>query len=140
MSRCCVRLANQTHPKGYTKFCFTAWTQALQRRFNASDVSITCINVHPGSVDTFSHKFPLAAITGLPLRLLMLTPVQGAYTSLFAAASPVVAKEKDRYKGAYLKPFGVFVKPLKETEDEDRQEELWKLTEDTLTEMGVSSG
>ncbi|KDQ22191.1 hypothetical protein PLEOSDRAFT_1094912 [Pleurotus ostreatus PC15] len=124
----------------YTKFCFISWTKALQRRFNASDVSITCINVHPGAVDTFSHKFPLAAITGLPTRLLMLTPVQGAYTSLFAAASPVVAKEKDKYKGAYLKPFGVFVKPLKETEDEDRQEELWKLTEDALTEMGVSSG
>ncbi|KAJ8482844.1 hypothetical protein ONZ45_g14808 [Pleurotus djamor] len=122
---------------GHSKFCSISWTHILQRHFDTFDVPIICISVHPGFVDTFTQKLPFPSITSPALRWMMYTPEEGAYTSLFAAASPVIRAEKDRFKGAYVKPFGVVIEPLKQTKNAEIGEELVAFTEEFLREVGV---
>jgi hypothetical protein len=58
-----------------------------------------------------------------------LSPLEGAMTSLFAAAHPVVWGEKERYKGRYLMPFGVVESPSEDARDLRLAEELWRTSE-----------
>lgn len=66
------------------------------------------------------------------------TPL-GAYTPLFAAADPVVWREKVKYSGAYLVPFG----GIGETSDNGRNaelaKELWTTSEKVTREVLAKS-
>ena len=66
---------------------------------------------------------------------LALTPDQGAYNSCFAAASPLVRKSADKYKGAYLMPVGKIVEPAANAKDVEMQNSLWETTENYLKEF-----
>jgi len=61
------------------------------------------------------------------------TPFYGAYTSVFAAASPKVRADPEQYKGKYLVPYGSVEEPSEDAKREDLAWELWQTTEDILT-------
>lgn len=67
--------------------------------------------------------------------LVCLTPEQGAYTSLFAATSPVVKEQKTQYAGAYLVPFGTITKPSAECEDPQAARDCWETTEKVVEQL-----
>lgn len=68
------------------------------------------------------------------------TPDQGAYNSCFAAASPLVRKSADKYKGAYLMPVGKVVEPSANTKDVEMQDALWETTETYLKQSASNYG
>jgi len=76
--------------------------------------------------------FPLNHITGFLMSTFALTPDKGAYNSCFAAASPLVRKSVDQYKGAYLMPVGRIVEPAANGKDVGMQDALWETTEKYL--------
>jgi hypothetical protein len=63
------------------------------------------------------------------------SPDEGAWTSVFAAASPVVRAELGKYKGAYLTPVGKVTKASKQAEDPELAKELWASTETFLRDI-----
>lgn len=63
------------------------------------------------------------------------TPLQGAYTPLFAAADPVVWREKDKYSGAYLVPFGGIAEVSEDGKNADLAKELWQTSEKVISEV-----
>ncbi|THV02625.1 NAD-P-binding protein [Dendrothele bispora CBS 962.96] len=129
---------------GFLRYCHSKllnipWSRSLQHRFDKADptpIPITVIAIHPGGVDTFSHRWPLPWLWKPIVGLAINSPEMGAYTSVFAAASKKVREEKERgkYRAAYLEshPPGHFAKPKKEALDEKVAEDLWRLTEEYL--------
>ncbi|KAI0046764.1 NAD-P-binding protein [Auriscalpium vulgare] len=105
-------------------------TAELQRRLDEDGEPITAIAVHPGPTATDHAVGPLPWPLPFLVRRVTLTPLQGAFTSLFAATSPRVAAERSAYKGAYIEPYGV-VTPLtrKEARDPVLARTLWRTTE-----------
>ncbi len=66
------------------------------------------------------------------------TPTEGAYCSVFAAASPTVKAEREKYKGAFLMPPGKLSEPpAPEVESTELAEEAWNTAETLLKEWGV---
>ncbi|KAG1894323.1 NAD(P)-binding protein [Suillus fuscotomentosus] len=112
----------------------------LQRRFTAVGSPITVIAIHPGAVNTFTHKPPLSHVQFIVkpiVSLFFLQPDQGAYNSAFAAASEEVAKQREKYKGVYLTPVGKIVEPTKVATDEGLAKELWDTVDKFLEEKGI---
>ncbi|TFK39294.1 hypothetical protein BDQ12DRAFT_712385 [Crucibulum laeve] len=126
-----------------SKLANILFASALQRRlsspssfpvspsFPALDepVDITVVSLHPGLVNTFADRLPFPAISGVLLGLVAKSPDGGAWNSCFAAASPKIASEPDKYRGAYLLPVGKIVAPSKNAQSEELSEELWATTE-----------
>lgn len=54
---------------------------------------------------------------------------EGSYTSCFAAASPLVKQDPDKYRGKYLEPFGVITETGENAKRVELGEELWETTE-----------
>ena len=76
---------------------------------------------------------------------ILFTPVErGADNSLFAAASPRVKAESEKFKGRYLTPIGKIVNPnyggpTKVSQSLELASELWELSSKVLSEdFGVS--
>ena len=66
------------------------------------------------------------------------TPTAGAYTSVFAAASPIVKAERDKYKGGFLWPVGKLGDPpAPQIESKELAEEVWATTETLLKQWGL---
>lgn len=80
-------------------------------------------------------KYPRLA--NFALSIVAKTPEEGCYTSLFAAASPKVTAEPEKYKGTYLTPVGVIDKQNPNALKLDLQDELWATTENYLSEIGL---
>ncbi|KAK0228543.1 NAD(P)-binding protein [Armillaria fumosa] len=84
------------HPAPYYgRYCARKLTNVLfakelQRRLDADGANITVMSLYPGNVNTFSYVSPLPRVTELLMRMLFMHPDIGAYTSVFAAASPEV--------------------------------------------------
>lgn len=57
------------------------------------------------------------------------TPLQGAYTPLFAAADPIVWRERSKYGGAYLVPYGAIAEPNENGKNAELAKELWETSE-----------
>lgn len=70
------------------------------------------------------------------LKLTFKSPSEGAYCSTFAAASPIVKMEKDKYKGAFLYP-PCKIQAMPPAEDRKRAEELWNATEALLKQWDI---
>jgi hypothetical protein len=116
--------------------------RALQRHLIASSETdgipssniITCIAVHPGAVNTFSHRIPLRRLFEPLVNIFFASPDVGALNSCFAAASAEVAKDKKRYQGVFLHPVGRVQEVSKIAANESLQDELWESTENILKE------
>ncbi|KAK7033629.1 hypothetical protein VNI00_012629 [Paramarasmius palmivorus] len=125
----------------HSKLLEVLWTKHLQKRLDTSDpaVPITVISIHPGGVDTFSHKWPVAWLMTPIVRLAIKDAERGSYTSVFAAASKVVREARDRYKGAYLEssPVGRIATASAMADDPEKAEELYTLTRKFLGGIGL---
>ena len=69
-------------------------------------------------------------------KIFLKTPSDGALTTVFAAAAPVVKQEPERYGGAFLVPYGKIGTLLKEVTP-SMAKDLWRTSENILREMGV---
>ena len=110
-----------------SKFANILFSNGLQRRLTAESSDIICISLHPGVVNTSLAgriPFPLNHVAGFLMSTLAFTPDHGAYNSCFAAASPLVRKSADEYKGAYLIPVGKIVEPAANAKDVGMQDAL----------------
>jgi hypothetical protein len=70
------------------------------------------------------------------ITLTCIPPPRGAWTTLFAATSVDVAAEREKYKGAYIEPFGKIVRPArKEVHDRALATQLWEATDRVAGEV-----
>ncbi|OSD01953.1 hypothetical protein PYCCODRAFT_1468227 [Trametes coccinea BRFM310] len=120
--------------------------EELQCRMDERNLSIICIatclvavNTDAQGVQAYAHSVGpiLSHLYALITNLTFATPAKGAYSTVFAAASPVPRENADEYKGAFLKNPGVktTVSPVAEITANLR--ELWVTTERILKEVGV---
>ncbi|KAG2095900.1 NAD(P)-binding protein [Suillus discolor] len=129
----------------FARYCLSKlmnilYASELQRHLTAVGSPITVIAIHPGSVDTIRHQQPLSHIQLILksiVSLFILQPDQGAYTSVFAAASEDVAKQREKYKGMYLTPVGKITQLTKVARDEGLAKELWDTVDKFLEERGI---
>ncbi|KAF9457627.1 NAD-P-binding protein [Collybia nuda] len=119
-----------------TKFAGVLFTEELQRRLDAERVPIIVMALHPGNVNTFANSMPYPRIAWWIMRLLFMDPDVGAFTTAFAAASPVV-KEDERYRGGYLQPIAKLGKALDLENGEDLAKELWNTTESVILNLDI---
>ncbi|CDO73677.1 hypothetical protein BN946_scf185015.g5 [Trametes cinnabarina] len=125
------------HRYALSKLANILFAKELQARLDVQDLHIIVLSITPGSVNTEgiykdpSLKLPvIGPLLKLIFPRIFLSPTEGAYTSVFAAASPVVRAERDRYKGAYLEPPGkLAIPPAPQAESKKLAEELWNTTE-----------
>lgn len=125
---------------GVSKLMNMLYAFELQRHLTAVGSPITVIAIHPGAVNTFTHKPPLSHIQFIVkpiVSLFFLQPDQGAYNSAFAAASEEVANQREKYKGMYLTPVGKIAEPTKVATDEGLAKELWDTVDKFLEEKGI---
>ncbi|KAI0033030.1 NAD-P-binding protein [Vararia minispora EC-137] len=114
---------------GISKYMNILWASRLQKIFDEEGVPITVLTLHPGLVATDA----VGRITPTLLRpviwLRSYTPAVGAYNTLFAATSKVVAQRRDEFKGKYIEPVGKITQPhVKDPYNEVRAKTLWDTT------------
>ena len=129
--------------EGHSKFMITLWTKTLQRRLNEdSTAPITALSIHPGGVDTYSHKWVFPRFFKFLVGLAIAHPVVGAYNSAFAAASKRIHDNKHVYQGVYLEsqPTGKIVPMNKAASDEELGNRLWALTVKFLEGIDLPCG
>lgn len=80
----------------------------------------------------FTNTLPLSFILLKILRLGCVEPLEGAYTSAFAAASPLVDADPGEYKGKYLVPVGRVEKPNANGQNAQLAKDLWDSSEKAL--------
>ncbi|KAF8156639.1 hypothetical protein B0H34DRAFT_658150 [Crassisporium funariophilum] len=122
------------------KFMVVIWTKTLQRRVGSdSSAPITVISVHPGGVDTFTHKWRFSKFFKWLVGLVIAQPAVGAYNSAFAAAGKKVRENREAYQGVYLEsqPTGKFTHPNKAACNEALGDQLWTTTEAFLKSIAI---
>lgn len=125
---------------GLSKLAGVLHSQEMQRRYNAENIPITCISLHPGRVRTDTAisdvaKLPIAMIGQIFMRWTFYTPEQGSYTTLFAAASKTVGEDREKYKAAWLEPYDKIGRPGPLAKDEVLANTLWKTSVDILQDV-----
>lgn len=106
---------------GLSKLTNILFTNELQKRLKHT--KIICTSVHPGGVDTnlglgdWIEKYPILKILVYVKKWFLLTPEQGAMTSLYAATDFEV--ETKELRSAYLCPYTEVVKPSWNAQDVD---------------------
>ncbi|KIK15904.1 hypothetical protein PISMIDRAFT_114291 [Pisolithus microcarpus 441] len=110
---------------GFTRYCRSKlanvlYTSELDRRLSSSTVpyesNIIAVSVHPGLVNTISHKPAIARLrldsfVDWLASFVSVTPDIGAYNSVYAAVVPVIRMERRKYEGGFMIPIGVPVTP-----------------------------
>lgn len=66
---------------------------------------------------------------------IIMPPEKGAWTNVFAAASPKVREEPNKYKGAYLVPAGKLKKPGANALNAQLAKDLWEISEKQLAAL-----
>lgn len=69
------------------------------------------------------------------LRAFTIVVDQGAWTGLFAAASPIVRADPEKYKGAYLVPFGKIEQASADARNPQLAKDLWESSEKALDKL-----
>ncbi|KAI8986748.1 NAD-P-binding protein [Trametes punicea] len=123
-----------------SKLANILFVKQLQGKFDSDGAPITVLSVYPGTVytegvlkDPFARMPILGALFRFYVRHFFDSPSDGAYSTVFAAASPVVKAEREKYKGAFLGPRSQIVTPpLPQAESKDLAKELWETTEAIL--------
>ncbi|KAG6330448.1 hypothetical protein ID866_8642 [Astraeus odoratus] len=156
----------------FARYCLSKLTNILyaselHRRLSSSTdpatSNITTLSLDPGNVNTFSHKpelarFHLSSLVSFLAYPFFVSPDIGAYNSAFAAAAPVVQKERGLYGGSYIVPVGKVVRPggglwrsffggkgvkeggekdVEEQEWEENGKEMWETVEKLLEEKEI---
>ncbi|KAF7794773.1 hypothetical protein EIP86_005911 [Pleurotus ostreatoroseus] len=122
-----------------SKLANILWTKSLQQRYDFDDIAITCISLHPGGVysegvlGTYKHlPLGLGWVATKTTKWVLLGAEEGAYTSLFAAASKTVSEKRQEYRATYLVPFGKITTPSSLARDAELGQALWKTTDQIL--------
>ena len=113
-----------------SKLANLLFAKQLQKVFDAEGTQAVALSLHPGGIKSDgSIKFVgpdnLARLDDPGI----LSPAEGALTSLFAATSPKIWGEREKYGGAYLVPFGEIEIPGENALDKGLAEELWGTSE-----------
>ncbi|KZO91903.1 NAD-P-binding protein [Calocera viscosa TUFC12733] len=127
---------------GQAKLANILMAQELQKLFDAAGLPILSISIHPGSVSTEGLESAARAYLGgifwSIFNWFTVSPLQGAATQLFAATSPEVRKDAEKFKGQYLVPYGK-LGSTSEVSDLARKPELqiqlWEMTEKVIAEI-----
>ncbi|KAG9037537.1 hypothetical protein FRB95_005119 [Tulasnella sp. JGI-2019a] len=142
-----ITLSSSSHYESWlhgvqtTKGLNVLFAKELQRKLDEEHIPALSMAVDPGIVDTPTNRKVVASQRWfgwlfLPYINIRSMPVaKGAYTTLFAAASPVVKDRKKEFAGAYLKPLGVIATPKKETLDPVIARDLWETSERAVAAM-----
>lgn len=121
-----------------SKLANTLYAHKLARQLSSS--GIICLSLHPGFVNTsISTRFSFSSLINAFMTVIAKTPDEGAYTSCFAAGSPIVREQAEKYNGSYLEPSGRITKPSDTALKVELQDELWSTTEKYLEEQGFGS-
>jgi NAD(P)-dependent dehydrogenase (short-subunit alcohol dehydrogenase family) len=119
---------------GESKLANIYFTTELARRLDGKGVTANCL--HPGLVRTgYGRDGDTSGILALGIRLavpFMITPPQGAFTSVYLASSPEVAGVTGKY----------FVKckertPSRAARDSDAARRLWEASEALVSKAGL---
>ena len=107
--------------------CFAA--ELTRRCANTNDHRVVAVAVHPGEVVTDvvrSLPGPLQKLYALVMGYILLTPAEGARSSVFAATSPRVIEDV-AFKGkCYIDSSCVAIPPAREAEDVKTAAWLWE--------------
>ena len=119
---------------GESKLANILFTTELARRLDGTGVTANCL--HPGLVRTgYGRDGDTSGILALGIRLavpFMITPTQGAFTSVYLASSPDVARVTGKY----------FVKckeksPTRAAQDPEAARRLWDMSEELVSKAGL---
>ncbi|KAF8166220.1 NAD-P-binding protein [Pholiota molesta] len=128
---------------GLSKLANILHVKTLQRQLDAEHILITCLAVHPGAVvsaglTAFLLTLPLVGRLAASIGpWILMSALQGARTSAFAAAGKKVKEERVAYKGAYLVPVAKLAEPSSSARDDRLAKELDETTREVLKELGV---
>ncbi|KZS87517.1 NAD-P-binding protein [Sistotremastrum niveocremeum HHB9708] len=133
---------DQMRRYGITKLMNVLHINELQRRLDTENVPIICISLHPGGVQTPGllegvSKWRFGSFLKTIAGTFLKSSSDGALTSTFAAAAPVVRQWPEKYRGAYLEPYTKIASKRKEAQSKDSGKELWNTTEKIVDEMGL---
>ncbi|QRV98478.1 oxidoreductase family protein [Ceratobasidium sp. AG-Ba] len=129
---------------GRSKLATILFVTELQRRLNAEGSNIITLSLDPGAVatngaHTVVSRIPvIGGFHNLIIGSFFITPDNGALTSLFAATSPAVRANPEKFKGKYLTPYDKITTPSKLAQDEELAKRLWDLSEKILASRIVS--
>ncbi|KAF8986647.1 short-chain dehydrogenase [Cyathus striatus] len=119
----------------YSKLANILFASQLQKKLDEDGVDIISVSLHPGTVKKVgaTHVVPRNEIFFDNA----LTPLEGSLTPLFAAVAPVVRREKKKYGGAFLMPFGVLSSGdlTENAKNTKLAEELWNTSEEVIAEI-----
>ncbi|TFK52451.1 NAD(P)-binding protein [Heliocybe sulcata] len=123
---------------GLAKFAVCIWMKHLQKRLDAEGSSIIAMSVHPGGSNTeygieYLSQYHLAWL----FKFIFVTPPVAAFNSAFAATSPAVRANPEKFRGAYLHPVGKVNAGNKPAQDPALREELYSTTLTILRDLGV---
>ncbi|KAI0030108.1 NAD-P-binding protein [Vararia minispora EC-137] len=118
-----------------SKFMNLLFAHELQRQFDAEGYPITVLSLHPGTVQTAGAQACNPWYIDILFRTLGVGPREGAYTTLFAATSAEVAAQREKYKDAYLMPYGRLDTPVPQARDDGLARMLWETTERVVSEV-----
>jgi NAD(P)-dependent dehydrogenase (short-subunit alcohol dehydrogenase family) len=113
---------------GQAKLAFIMFTYELARRLDGTGVTANVL--HPGGVAT---SYVGDNLIGKLSKLVLLTPEQGAQTSIYLASSP----EVEHVSGTYFTKSKA-VASSKASYDEQKQQQLWQITEALIAEKSAS--
>ncbi|KZT20991.1 NAD(P)-binding protein [Neolentinus lepideus HHB14362 ss-1] len=135
-------LMPQSRLYAYSKLANILYTKELQRRLDSTGSKILVTAIHPGSVLTegtirMFASFYCGGFLNWLASLFFAIPVVGAYPSVFAAASHVVRRDADHYKGQYIVPGNSVKKTSKDSENMTLAADLWETTQLLLKQLGV---
>lgn len=119
---------------GYSKLANVIFTAELQRHLSAQNTSILAMSLHPGGVATNGAANYLGGKDNDLFRSAF-TPFEGAITPLYAAAHPEPRKEVERYRGAFLLPWGGVKEVKGLATDEQVAKQLWETSEKVLGDV-----
>lgn len=109
---------------GRSKLCNLLWTRELARRLAGTGVTANCC--HPGGVATQLGQTDAAwtRVLGRAIGLLLLTPEQGARTSVYLATAPGLGSVTGRYFAKERE-----IQPSRAARDDAAARRLWEVSE-----------
>lgn len=123
-----------------SKLANILFARELQVRFDAQNIPIIATSIHPGFVRTEGNARTardgpalIGSMFAWLLNYFALSPTQGSYTTLFAGTSPKIKADAERFKGAYIVPFGRVEKGGSMSRDvAGLGKDLWKCSEELM--------
>ncbi|EEA28828.1 short-chain dehydrogenase, putative [Talaromyces marneffei ATCC 18224] len=112
----------------------------LQRRLDVDQVPIVTVGLHPGYVLTDGANKNIDkyhADIRDNIESISLSPLDGALTTIFAAAHPEVWEKRHLYGGAYVEPYGSIEQSSEDARDLVLAANLWKSSEDVLQNIAA---